>query len=48
MKNQIKKLTQKLADKIKCRKYDRMEEVQVTEVKQSNASILRQFLYEKI
>ena len=49
MKNQIQKLTQKLTDKIKCRKYEKMEEeAQVPKVKQSNPSVYRQLLYKKL
>ena len=48
MKNQLKKLTQKLADKVKCRKYEQMEEVKFPKVKKSNASVYRQLFYEKL
>ena len=48
MKNKVKKLAQKLADKVKYRKNEQMEDVQVPKVKQQNASIYRQLLYQKL
>ena len=48
MKNQLIKITQKLAEKVKARKYAKMEDAQVPKVKKSNASVFRQLLYQKL
>ena len=47
MKNQLIKLTQKLSEKIKSRKYEQMVDVKQPKVKRSNASKYKQLLYTK-
>ena len=42
------KLTQKLADKVKSRKYEQLEEVKLPKVKKSNASVYRRLLYKTL
>ena len=41
------KLTQKLSDKIKCRKYEQVTDEKPPKVKRSNASVYKQLFYTK-
>ena len=48
MKNQFKKLTQKLSDKITSRKYEQITDEKLPNIKQSNPSMYKQLLYTKL
>ena len=48
MKNQFTKLAQKVADKIKSKKYEKMGDSELPQVKKANASIYKQLLYSKL
>ena len=48
MKNQIKKIAQKMADKITSKKYEQMTDYELPKVKKANASVYKQLLYNKL
>ena len=48
MKNQLKKITQKIAEKIQSRKYEQICDEAKPKIKKSNAFIHKQLLYTKL
>ena len=48
MKSQLKKIAQKLADKVTARKYEQLMDQPVPKVEMENASVYRQLLYSKL
>ena len=48
MKNQLQKLTQKLADKISNKKYEQMIDPTVPTIKKSNANFCKKLFYNKL
>ena len=48
MKSQLKKIAQKLADKITSRKYEQLTDHPVPKVEMENVSAYRQLMYSKL
>ena len=48
MKNQLQKLTQKLAEKISSKKYEQMIDPTVPTIKKSNANFCKKLFYNKL
>ena len=48
MKSQLKKIAQKLADKITSRKYEQLTDHSVPKVEMENVSVYRQLMYSKL
>ena len=48
MKSQLKKIAQKLADKVTARKYEQLMDESVPKVEMKNVSVYRQLLYNKL
>ena len=48
MKSQLKKIAQKLADKITSRKYEQLTDHSVPKVEMENVSAYRQLMYSKL